>query len=376
MTSNDGEHVRTAFELVLAGDVMTGRGVDQLLPRPSSPEIFETYLRDARDYVALAEQRSGPIPRPVALEYPWGDALKELRRADVCIVNLETSVTRSDSAWPYKGINYRMHPDNIGCLTTAGIDVAVLANNHVLDWGREGLVETIETLRAAGLQTVGAGRNAGEAAELAMVEVGGRQRVLVAAIAEPGCGVPLTWAATPDEPGVWLFRDLDEATADALADRIQRVRRPGDVAVVSIHWGPNWGYEVKDDHVAFAHALVERGIDVLYGHSSHHPRPLEIVHGKPIFYGCGDLLTDYEGISGYEAFRNDLVLLYSLRFEAGDIDVRMKPFRLRKMRLECATLPDARWLRDVLARESRPYGTDIFMDAGGALEAQAHGGAG
>lgn len=350
---------------------MTGRGVDQILPRPSSPELYEDYLRDARDYVALAEQQSGPIPRPVAFEYPWGDALADFQRAAVRVVNLETSVTRSDAAWPGKGINYRMFPDNVPCLSSARIDVAVLANNHVLDWGREGLIETIATLRAARIEIAGAGRNAAEATAVAVREVDERRRVLVAAIAEPGCGVPLAWAASAEQPGVALFRDLDERSADVLADRLRRVRRHGDVSIVSIHWGSNWGYEVEESHAAFAHALVERGVDVVFGHSSHHPRPIEIVRGKPVFYGCGDLITDYEGITAYESFRNDLVLLYLLRVGEEQIEVTMKPFRIRKMRLERASPADGRWLEEVLARESRPFGTDVFMRADGRLEARA-----
>src|SRR4051812_41512704 len=75
----------SALELVLGGDVMLGRGVDQILPHPSSPEIFEDYIRDARDYVTLAERRNGRIPRSVPFDYPWGDALADLRSADVRI---------------------------------------------------------------------------------------------------------------------------------------------------------------------------------------------------------------------------------------------------------------------------------------------------
>jgi poly-gamma-glutamate synthesis protein (capsule biosynthesis protein) len=196
--------------------------------------------------------------------------------------------------------------------------------------------------------------------------------VVVVATAEPESGVPLSWEAKPEAPGVAIARELDDAHADALVRRLDRVRRPGDVAVVSIHWGTNWGYAVDDAHVRFAHALVERGVDVVFGHSSHHPRPIELHRGKPIFYGCGDLLDDYEGISGYEPFKNDLVLLYLLSVDDRDrIDVRMKPFRIRKMRLERATTGDAAWLAASLSEWSRPYGTRVFTRADGALGVQS-----
>ena len=133
---------RDSVTLFVAGDVMTGRGLDQILPHPGSPRIFERYSRSALDYVALAEEVNGPIPRAVDFAYIWGDALETFERVtpDVRIINLETSVTTSEDFWPGKGIHYRMHPKNIPCLTAAGIDCCVLSNNHVLDWGRQGLV--------------------------------------------------------------------------------------------------------------------------------------------------------------------------------------------------------------------------------------------
>src|SRR3981189_2709130 len=170
MNSSEG-HLVTVF---LCGDVMTGRGIDQILPHPSHPRIYEEAVSDARTYIALAEEVNGPIPRPVNLSYIWGDALAELQLVapDVRLVNVETSVTRTDKPWP-KGINYRMNPANVGCLTAAGIAVCVLAHNHVLDYVRSGRVETLETLQRVGLKTVGAGRTLEEAHRPAVVELAG-----------------------------------------------------------------------------------------------------------------------------------------------------------------------------------------------------------
>jgi poly-gamma-glutamate capsule biosynthesis protein CapA/YwtB (metallophosphatase superfamily) len=121
-----------ALNLFLCGDVMTGRGIDQLLPQPSRPHLYEPYVTDARDYVRLAERASGPIARPVGFDYVWGEARAEIdRRApQLRIVNLETAITTSEDAWPGKGIHYRMHPANVGVLTAARIDACALANSH------------------------------------------------------------------------------------------------------------------------------------------------------------------------------------------------------------------------------------------------------
>ncbi len=137
--------------IFLCGDVMTGRGIDQVLPHPSKPVLYEPYVKDAVDYVHLAERANGPIPKPVSHSYIWGDALDVLERMapDLRIINLETSITTSEDYWRGKGINYRMHPQNAPCITAAKTDLCVLANNHVLDWGFAGLIETLETLKTA-----------------------------------------------------------------------------------------------------------------------------------------------------------------------------------------------------------------------------------
>ncbi|HEY3355677.1 MAG TPA: CapA family protein [Polyangia bacterium] len=251
--------------ILLCGDVMTGRGVDQVLGHPSDPRLFELSIRDARGYVELAEQRSGPIPRAVDPAYVWGEALGELRRAAPAarVVNLETSVTRSDEHWPDKGINYRMHPANVGCLTAAGIDVCALANNHVLDWGHAGLLETLATLRRAGIATAGAGRSDAEAAAPAAVALPGGARLLVFALGAASSGIPPDWAATEDRPGVAFLSALSESAADDVAARLRRARRPGDLLVASLHWGDNWGYGIPEAQVRFAHRLIDLGVDTL-----------------------------------------------------------------------------------------------------------------
>jgi poly-gamma-glutamate capsule biosynthesis protein CapA/YwtB (metallophosphatase superfamily) len=357
--------------LFLCGDVMTGRGIDQILPHPNAPEIFERWMTDARDYVALAERASGPIPRAVGPEYIWGDALEELVTAapDARIINLETSVTSCDEFRIDRGINYRMHPDNIDCLTAARIDVCVLANNHVLDYGYAGLEETLETLWAAGLETAGAGLEMTVARRPAIIDLSDG-RVLVFAFGTRSSGIPPTWGATATCPGVEFLPNLSEATADKILQRVDQVRHPGDVVVASIHWGGNWGYEVPRAHVQFAHRLIDGGVDIVHGHSSHHPRPVEVYRKKLVLYGCGDFIDDYEGISGFESFRDDLVLAYLPvvdRHSGVLLRLRMVPFRMERMRLNRASPEEAGWLRDTLHRISGDFGVAVELGPDGKL---------
>ncbi|MGW0632837.1 CapA family protein [Streptomyces sp. NPDC002758] len=361
--------------LSLCGDVMLGRGVDQILPHPGDPALRETYIRDARAYVELAEAVNGPIPWPVGFDWPWGETLAVLDRAapDARIVNLETSVTRNGSFLLGKGVHYRMNPANLPCLAAVRPDVCVLANNHVLDFGRTGLDETLAALADDGLRTAGAGRDAEEARRPAIVPVEGGGRVLVFSCGMPSSGIPHGWAATARRAGVDFVAGPSAAAAAELIGCLRAMKRPGDVAVVSIHWGANWGSSVSRDEVRFAHALVDGGVDVVHGHSSHHPRPVEVYRGKLILYGCGDFVDDYEGIRGYERYRDDLRLLYLVTLAAVEpgtgmpVSVRMVPFQARRMRLEHASAEDAEWLRTTVDGESRRFGSRVDRGSAGRL---------
>ena len=359
--------------MFLCGDVMTGRGIDQILPHSVRPGLYEPYVRDARQYVALAEAGSGPIPRSVDPGYVWGDALEELQRAapQARIVNLETAVTTSEEAWPRKGIHYRMHPGNVEALTVARIDCCVLANNHVLDWGYAGLAETLRTLAGASIRASGAGGDLAAASAPAVLPTPGPGRLLVFALASESSGVPRSWSAGGDRPGVHLIDDLGEGSAEAVVDLVERHKQAQDRVVVSIHWGGNWGYEIPEPQRRFAHALIDRGAaDVIHGHSSHHVKGIEVYRNRLVLYGCGDFINDYEGIGGHQAYRGDLSLMYFPTLNAGEgalAELVMVPMRLHRFRLQRASAPETDWLARVLNREGRRFGTAVEADDLGRL---------
>jgi poly-gamma-glutamate capsule biosynthesis protein CapA/YwtB (metallophosphatase superfamily) len=358
--------------LFLCGDVMLGRGVDQILPHPGEPGLRESYISDARSYVRLAERVSGPIPQPVSFSWPWGEALDvlDLAAPDVRVINLETSVSRSADFMPGKAVHYRMSPDNLPSLAAVRPDACALANNHVLDVGRAGLGETLDTLAGAGLRAAGAGGDAAEARQPAVIPMPGGRRVVVFSCGAASSGIPSSWAATATGPGVDFLPSLSDAVADDLISRVRELKGPGDVVVASIHWGSNWGYAVDDDQVRFARQLIDGGVDLIHGHSSHHPRPVEVYRGRLILYGCGDFVDDYEGVGGYEQFRDDLRLLYlaSVARDTGTLaTLRMVPMQARKMRLRHASAGDAEWLRRVLETISADFRSRVDREPDGAL---------
>ena len=369
-TPSNASQLTTLF---MCGDVMIGRGIDQVLPCPSDPRLHESYVKNAIRYVELAQSVNGPFPTPVDVSYPWGDALDELERVmpDVRIVNLETAVTVSNHYWKRKGINYRMHPENILCIKAAKIDCCVIANNHVLDWGYAGLEDTLASLEHANVKGAGAGRNIAEAEAPAVIEGNDKARVLVFAYASPTAGVPRDWAATNSRSGVSFLADLSNRTVRRIAAQVQKVKRQGDIVVASIHWGGNWGYDIPDEQRTFSHWLIdEAGVDVIHGHSSHHAKGIEVYDGRPIVYGCGDFLNDYEGISGHEEYRDDLVLMYlvTVRRSSGKLErFEMVPFQIKRFRLNHVSREDARWLQRTMNRECARFGGHVALSETGRL---------
>lgn len=355
--------------LFLCGDVMVGRGIDQLFTERSRTELREAWLSDARDYVLLAEERHGAIGRPVEHAYVWGDALEALERfkPDVRLINLETSITTSDDFWPEKSIHYRLHPANLGVLTAAKIDACTLANNHVLDFGRHGLSETLDSLSTAGLRAAGAGRTREEARRPARVGA-----FVIASAGTDSSGIPEDWQAQPTRSGVYLLESLSDQTATELAERLLSERQPGERTVASLHWGTNWGYDVPEAQVRFAHRLIELGVDLVHGHSSHHPRGLELYRDKLILYGCGDFISDYEGIHGHERYRPDLRLMYLPTLNgSGELEsLRVIPFQSHRLQLRSAAPADAAWLAQTLTTASRPFNTALRVLDDGTLGAE------
>ncbi len=357
------------FRIALTGDVILGRGIDQILPHPSPDILYESFAKSALLYISLAEKRNGALPRPVPYSYVWGDLIEDLsiRSPDLCIINLETAITRSGAPAVLKGIHYRMNSANLPMLQAAGIDCCVLANNHVLDWGREGLLETLDVLRAGMVKVAGAGLDDESAEAPAILPVSGKGRVLVYGLACSSSGVPTNWAAGPDHLGVRLLDVRHDSEINRITRQVAQDRQQGDIVAASIHWGPDWGYEVEDTDRAFAHRLIDEAqVDIVHGHSSHHPKGIEFYRDRVILHGCGDLINDYEGIAGKETYRPDLVLLCLLPIASDGTccGLEMLPYRIARFRLERTADHDTRWLEQRMDQVCAPFGCRVVPDTG------------
>jgi len=258
-------------------------------------------------------------------EYPWGNTLPILHCADWRLCNLECVISDRGTPWSAypKTFHFRSGAKNIAVLEAARMNAVSLANNHVLDYGNDALIEMLGILDHAGIAHSGAGLNYGEASRLATSEVSGRKLGLLAFTDnEPD------WEATANQPGVFYVpTDLTDSRTMRLLEIIRESREVVDLLIVSAHWGSNWGYCPPHDHIVFAHALIEAGADIIFGHSSHVFRGIEFYKDRSVLYGAGDFVDDY-AIDEIE--RNDQSFIYVMEM-AGKTPrgLRMYPTLIR-----------------------------------------------
>lgn len=286
----------------------------------------------------------------------WGDTLSDLRALDGTIVNLECAVSSRGERRPHRGYYFRADPDwAIAALESAGVAAASLANNHQLDFGTTALTDTRRHLAAADIAHPGAGPNRETAFEPATVEIGG-VRVAVIALTDQAPG----YAAVGSEPGT--------AYTSLAVDRLETRQRLGrtvdaalatdpDLLVASLHWGPNWEVRPSDAQQRTARWLIDRGVDVIHGHSAHVIQGVETYRGRPIIYDAGDIVDDYVIKDG---LHNNWSFLFELVVADGRLDhLRLHPVEIVDERVEPAGERAAAWLRDRMASLSAPFGTPV-----------------
>ena len=250
-------------------------------------------------------------------EHIWGNMLPLLKQCDYNIINLEAAITRSEKIVP-KVFNFKADPEKVQSLLAGSINLVNLANNHVLDYAEEGLLETLEVLDRHGIKRVGAGKNIQEARCAAVVDVKGLTvGVLGCTDNEPG------WKAGPKKPGTNYVEVGDLTT---LKEDIAAVRDRVDLLILSIHWGPNMVERPSKEFRAFAHALIDAGVDVIHGHSAHIFQGVEVYKERLILYDTGDFVDDYWVDP---LLRNDRGFLFLLEIANGSLSVRLVPTLIR-----------------------------------------------
>ena len=234
--------------------------------------------------VSLAD---GSVPAQAYASYGlsgcFSDSLlTEMQEADLFCLNSEFAFTDGGTALSGKDYTYRSDPSRISILQEMGTDVAVLANNHVFDYGEEGLLDTLETFRSADLPYVGAGEDLDEASAVYYAELGDCTVAYVA-------GTRVEWSeltrgADEDQSGVFRTTESNEL----ICERIAEASENADFVVVYIHWGIENTASLESYQVDSGEEFIDAGADVVVGDHPHELQGIAWYDDKPIFYSMGN----------------------------------------------------------------------------------------
>lgn len=312
-----------ALMIGLMGDVMIGRNVDA------------TISREGHSYV-------------------WGNMLNILQAADVNIANLETTLTTSERR-DNKVFNFKAAPENVRCLLQPSITIVNLANNHILDFLEEGLFETLQQLKNAGILYVGAGVDRNEASKPVVMEKRGtRSGMLGFTDNEP------VWEAGYDKPGTNYIDISDKEDRRRALTAIRELKDQVDIAIVSIHWGPNMRVEPSEEIISFAHEIIDEGADIIHGHSAHVFQGIELYKGKLILYDTGDFVDDYRVDP---ALRNDHSFYYMVTVSRLGVEhVELVPVLIDHCQVNEARGEEREWCMERVKQLSSGFGTKISKD--------------
>ena len=319
--------------LGIAGDVMLGRLVND--------DIRET----------------GP-------ERPWGDLRPTLRSLDAFLINLECALTSRVEKWRngyYRPFHFRADPAAVDTLHAGRVDFASIANNHIGDFGPDGLLDTIAALDRGGIAHAGAGRDLGAARAPALLQVGAL-RVAALAFAD----YPDTWAATASLPGLNFTRvSVSDEDFAPVANAIAAARAQADLVIFSIHWGPNMREHPPDEFRHFAHRVVDAGAAVFWGHSAHILQGVEYRDRAAILYDTGDFIDDY---AVDQELRNDLSALFIVDALPHQVtSVSIHPVRIDHMQVNRAQGDDHAWVMRRMEALCADFGSAAVQDADGTV---------
>lgn len=246
--------VKAAVRLLFAGDV---------------------YLSD---HVLEAYDAAGGIDGVLSQGYQ-----AEIQAADYFVTNEEFPFSTRGTPAPDKQFTFRVHPEKVKLMQEMGIDLVTLANNHALDYGRDAMLDTIDTLDRAGIRHVGAGKNLAEARKPAIVELNGRTFAFIGATR---VYPEADWAAGTDSAG--MFSAYDGGAQ--LAEEVKAAKQQADYVIAYVHWGIEREEMPNEVQKSIAHRLVDAGADLVVGAHPHVLQGIEYYQGVPIAYSLGNFV--------------------------------------------------------------------------------------
>ncbi|MBW4693965.1 MAG: CapA family protein [Lyngbya sp. HA4199-MV5] len=251
------------------------------VPDPNDPTVTLAFAGD----VTLSDHFADAIGQDYERTFANMD---EYRKADLGMVNLENPMTHATTPLPDKKFNFKANPDAVKVLTSGGISLVNLANNHAMDYQEQGLLDTLETLDKAGIERVGAGRDVKEARRPEIIDVKG-QRVAY-----------FGYYGADFESAGETRAGTNYADEQRIAEDIKAVRSQVDWVIVNYHWGEELAIHPADWQVNLAHYTIDQGADVVVGHHPHVLQGAEIYKGRPIAYSMGNFIFGGNPRSDYD----------------------------------------------------------------------------
>ena len=310
------------IRLSFAGDLMLGRGVDQVLKFPTDSRLYENAVKNSKEYVLLIQSELKRQNKVYELLF-WSPIMNDFHKfqSHLFFINLETAITHSLTPYP-KGINYKLSPDTVYILKKLEKDIfpsqliVSLANNHILDWKTKGLIETIEILKQNNIKYIGAGSTQKEAETPMFIDIKEKienkeekKRIVVFACGHTSSGIPEDWKAIDLNPGLFLlFNELKENILYFQDLFKNHSITSNDIKILLIHYGSNWITNFEDEWKKYIKLFIyELGFTIILNTSSHHTLPTEQIkilkqtndnniEYATVIHGPGDFINDYYGI--------------------------------------------------------------------------------
>ena len=241
----------TEIKLVFTGDIMLSRKIGTIMEKKS-------------DYA-----------------FPFASTSELIRSADIAFANLESPIStrgvRSGSIY-----SFRADPKSLAGLTKAGFDIVSVANNHIWDYGKQALLDTLTNLLQEGIVVIGAGKDYDEAHSPKVLNVGNTR---FAFLAYTNLISPFLGGAS-STPAVARFTD------DILKTDIERAKKLADVVVVSFHWGDEYEIKHNKEQERVGKLAIDSGANLVIGHHPHVVQEVEAYRGGYIFYSLGNFIFD------------------------------------------------------------------------------------
>lgn len=253
-------------------------------------------------------RRVGRILNEKGLELSYKNLEGVFNSSDILFGNLESPISNRGRKLPGKEICLRARPEMVDVLKNSGFDIVSLANNHILDYDTEALLDTFDILKKNDIAYIGAGTNIEKASKPYITKIKGKTFAFLGydefAYIYYSNSYKRKFVATDTLPGTAPLK------SDTIIEDVNKIRKEVDYVVVSLHWGTEESNNINSTQKEIAHRLIDNGVDIILGHHSHVIQPIEIYKGKPIIYSMGNYIFDQNDENNKQGMAVEIVIEY------------------------------------------------------------------